>query len=89
MDTRIVTAHLSIDLAEKLDDIAERLNRPRGWVIEKAIASYVALEEQRNRWTLEALADVDADRTIDHAQVELWAKSLHKPKPPRRSQIRS
>jgi predicted transcriptional regulator len=84
MDTRVVTAHLPAELAEKLDDIAERLDRPKGWVVKEAIASYVALEEKRHRLTLEALADVDAGRTLDHGEVELWAKGLDKPKRPRR-----
>jgi len=84
MDTRVVTAHLPTDLAEKLDDLAERLERPKGWIVKEAVASYVALEEQRHRLTLEALADVDANRTLDHAEVEAWAEGLRKPKRPRR-----
>jgi predicted transcriptional regulator len=80
MDTRVVTAHLPTDLAQKLDDIAERLDRPKGWIVKEAIALYVALEEKRHRSTLEALADVDAGRTLEHAEVELWANALDKPK---------
>jgi len=89
MDTRVIAARLPARLAEKPDDLAERLDRPQGWIIEKAIASYIALEEQRHRWTLAALADVNADRTIDHAEVELWAESLPESKRPRRLQTRS
>jgi predicted transcriptional regulator len=84
VDTRVVTAHLPIDLADKLEGLAERLDRPKGWIVKEAIASYVALEEKRHRLTLEALADVDAGRTLDHAEVELWAEGLGKAKRPRR-----
>lgn len=84
MDTRVVTAHLPTDLAEKLDDLAERLDRPKGWVVKEAVASFVALEEKRHRLTLEALADVDRKRTLDHAEVEAWAAELDKPKWSRR-----
>ena len=84
MDSRVVTAHLPIDLAEKLDGLAERLDRPKGWIVKEAIASYVALEEKRHRLTLEALADVDAGRTLDHAEIELWVEGLGKAKRPRR-----
>jgi len=80
MDTRVVTAHLPTDLAQKLDDIAERLKRTKGWIVQQAIVSYVALEEKRHRLTLEALADVVAGRTLEHAEVELWAKGLDKRK---------
>jgi predicted transcriptional regulator len=84
MDTRVVTSHLPADLAEKLDGLAERLDRPKGWIVKEAIASYVALEEERHRMTLEALEDVDAKRTVDHAEIEAWASRLVKPKRRRR-----
>ena len=80
MDTRVVTAHLPEDLARKLDGLAEQLDRPKGWIVKEAIASYVALEEKRHRLTLEALADVDAGRTLDHSEVEAWGATLTKPK---------
>jgi len=84
MDTRVVTAHLPTDLAEKLDGLAARLDRPKGWIVKEAIASFVALEEKRHRLTLEALVDVDAGRTVDHVDVEAWAVGLGKQKRPRR-----
>ena len=70
MDTRVVTAHLPADLARKLDGLAERLDRPKGWIVKEAIASFISLEEKRFRLTIEALGDVDAKRTIDHIAVE-------------------
>jgi predicted transcriptional regulator len=76
MGTRVVTSHLPADLAEKLDGLAERLDRPKGWIVKEAIASYVALEEQRRQLTLEALADVKAGRTHEHAEIEAWAAGL-------------
>jgi predicted transcriptional regulator len=85
MDTRVVTAHLPSDLAEKLDGLAERLDRPKGWIVKEAVASYIALEEKRHRLTLEALADVDAGRTLDQEEVERWAEQLgQQPKRARR-----
>ena len=76
MDTRVVTAHLPADLAEKLDRLSQRLDRPRGWIVKEAIASFISLEEKRHRLTLEALEDVDAGRTVDHAELEAWAKGV-------------
>lgn len=76
MDTRVVTAHLPADLAEKLDGLSQRLDRPKGWIVKEAIASFISLEEKRHRLTLEALQDVDAGRTVEHAEVETWAKGL-------------
>ena len=80
METRVVTSHLPADLAEKLDGLADRLDRPKGWIVREAIASYVALEEKRRHLTLEALADVKAGRTHEHADIEAWAAALGAPK---------
>lgn len=80
MDTRVVTAHLPAGLAKKLDGLAERLDRPRGWIVKEAIASFISLEEKRFQLTLEALADVDSKRAVDHAVIEAWAAGLSKTK---------
>jgi len=39
------------------------------------------LREERHRLTLEALADVDAGRVIEHRVVRAWANSLGTRKP--------
>jgi predicted transcriptional regulator len=80
METRVVTSHLPAELAEKLDGLAEQLDRPKGWIVKEAIATYVALEEERRRLTLEALADVKAGRTHEHAELEAWAAAPGMPK---------
>lgn len=80
METRVVTTHIPVDLAERLDDLASRLDRPRGWVLKEALATYVELEEKRRRLTLEALDDVDRGRLIEHSDVEAWLAGLSPPK---------
>ena len=75
-ETRVLTAHVPSALAEKVDAMAARLDRSRGWVMKQALAAWVDLEEERHRMTLEALADVDAGRVIDHRDVQAWADSL-------------
>jgi predicted transcriptional regulator len=86
METKVLTAHVPIALARKVDALAAKLERPRGWVVKQALAAWVAQEEERHRMTLEALADVDAGRVIDHQAVQAWADSLgsKKPLPPPR-----
>jgi predicted transcriptional regulator len=80
MSNRVVTAHIPDQLARKLDSLAERLERPRGWVVKEAIEGYLALDEERHRQTLAALAEVDAGATIDHAEVRAWTKGLTSPR---------
>lgn len=81
MSTRVITAHVPLPLAEKIDKIATQLDRPRGWVVKQALTAWVAQEEERQQLTLEALEDVDAGRVIDHQAVLAWAESLHTDKP--------
>lgn len=83
-DTKVLTAHVPIALAERVEAMASRLERSRGWVMKQALAAWVDLEEERHRMTLEALADVDAGRVIDQQAVQAWANSLggDKPLPP-------
>jgi predicted transcriptional regulator len=45
------------------------------------LATWVDLEEERHRMTLEALADVDAGHLIDHRVIQEWADSLGTDKP--------
>jgi predicted transcriptional regulator len=80
MATRVVTAHLPAELAKKLDGLAGRLERPRGWLVKEAIEAYVGIAEERQRETLDALADVDAGRVVEHAEVEAWAAGLDRPR---------
>jgi predicted transcriptional regulator len=75
-DTRVMTAHVPAVMADKVDEIAARLERPRGWIVKQALAAWIAAEEEHSRLTREALADVDAGRVIDHQAVEAWAMSL-------------
>ncbi|MGE5566880.1 MAG: CopG family ribbon-helix-helix protein [Parcubacteria group bacterium] len=81
MSTRVITAHVPTPLAEKVDDLASRLDRSRGWIMKQALAAWVEREEEHHRLTLEGLADVDAGRLVDHADVQAWADSLSTDKP--------
>ena len=79
MNSRVVTAHIPLDLAEQVDLLAARLDRPKGWIVRQALASWVELEAKRHQLTLEGLADVDSGRVVDHASVVAWAKNLDQP----------
>jgi predicted transcriptional regulator len=80
-DTRVVTAHVPIPLAEKVDQLAARLERSRGWIVKQALSAWIEQEEDRTRLTREALADVDAGHVIDHQAVRAWADSLSSDEP--------
>lgn len=76
MITKVITAHLPVALAEQVDRMAASLERSRGWIVKEALTAWVAHEEERRQWTLDALADVDGGRVIDHDAIRTWTDSL-------------
>lgn len=75
-DTRVLTAHVPVALADQVDQIAARLERSRGWVIKQALSDWVALEQERSALTNEALDDAATGRLVEHQAVLDWADSL-------------
>jgi predicted transcriptional regulator len=76
METRVMTAHIPLPLAEKVDTLAEQMERSRGWIIKQALAAWVAEEELKRQLILESLADVEAGRVFDDDVVGAWLDSL-------------
>lgn len=75
-ETKVLTAHVPRPLAEKVDLMAARLERSRGWIMKQALAVWIDQEEERSRLTREALTNVDGACVIDHQAVRAWADSL-------------
>lgn len=75
MNTKVITAHVPLPLAEKVDEMAAKLERSRGWIVKQALTAWLEQEEERRRLTLAALADVEQQNVIDHESVEAWAAS--------------
>lgn len=75
-ETTTLTADVPVDLAEKVDRLATRLERSQDWIMKQALSAWVRQEEERFTLTREALADVDANNVIDHQAVQAWADSL-------------
>lgn len=74
--TKVLTAHVPLPMADKVDQMATKLERSRGWIMKQALSAWIAQEEERDRLTQEALANVDAGEVIDHQSVQAWADSL-------------
>lgn len=71
-----MTAHIPRALAEEVDQLAQRLDRSKGWVVKQALAAYVVRETEHHRMTLEAMGEVQAQRGAAHEDVKAWAASL-------------
>lgn len=68
-DGRVITAKLPAELAARLDQVAERNDRSKSWIVRQAVSEWLAEEQRRYELTLEALRDVDEGRTIPHEEV--------------------
>ena len=68
-DGRVITARLPDDLADQMDEVADRIERTKSWIVREAVSQWLAEEERRHELTLEALKGVDDGRTIPHAEV--------------------
>ena len=75
-ETRVLTTHIPLSLANKVDQISKRLERPRAWIVKQALSGWIAQEEEYSRLTYEALANVEAGEVVDHQAVQAWADSL-------------
>jgi len=75
-DTRVITSHVPVPLAEQVDALAVRMQRSRAWILRQALTEFVAWQERHNRLTLEGLASIDAGEGVPHENVEAWIDSL-------------
>ncbi len=75
-DTEVFTANVPRALADKVDQLAARTARSRGSVITQALAGWIEQEEQFDRQTWEALADVRAGKVVEHAAVQNWVEQV-------------
>lgn len=75
-ETKALTAQVPMPLADRVEELAARLERSSSWIINQALSAWLDQEDERDQLTLEALADVDAGRVIDHEAVAAWIDSL-------------
>ena len=48
-ETRVLTAHVPLALADKVDRLALRLDRSCGWILEQALTAWIDQEDERSR----------------------------------------
>ena len=72
-DGRVVTAKLPDDLVSQMDQIADRIERSKSWIVREALVQWLAEEQRRYELTLEGLKDIDEGRLISQQEMETWA----------------
>jgi predicted transcriptional regulator len=82
---RKLVVELPDKLLHRLDDLAQRTNRSKSWMVREAVSQWMAEEQRRHDLTLEALKDVDEGRTIPHEEVLAMMEQRRR----RREELRS
>jgi predicted transcriptional regulator len=75
-EMRTLTAQVPVELAQEVDAWSQLLERPRQWIIKKALVQFLAREAEKRRLIQEGLDDVSAGRTVTMEQARAWADSL-------------
>ncbi|PIP80091.1 MAG: transcriptional regulator [Gammaproteobacteria bacterium CG22_combo_CG10-13_8_21_14_all_40_8] len=68
-------------LMNKLEAIAEKLDRSKGWIIKDAISQYVERIDQREKMladTRQALVDLEDGNVLNGEEVMSWIESWGK-----------
>ncbi len=71
---RVVTAKLPDDIVARMDEIAERIERSKSWIVREAVVQWLDEEQRRYTLTLDALKEADEGHMIDHADLRAWAE---------------
>ena len=69
-DGRVVTAKLPDTLVSRMDEIADRLDRSKSWIVRQAVTEWLAEEQRRYELTLEAMKSVDDAQAFTQEEIE-------------------
>jgi predicted transcriptional regulator len=72
-DGRVVTAKLPDDLVDRMDQVADRIERSKSWIVREALSQWLAEEQRRYELTLEGLKDFEEGRVLSQDEMEEWA----------------
>lgn len=68
--TAVLTTRVPAELSERIDLLAQELDRSRAWVIAKAVQRYVDEELEFIEAIREGERDIEAGRTFTQEEVE-------------------
>ena len=74
----VTSIRLSKENEEPLENLSQKLDRSKNYLINQAIKEYIARQSMDDaRWedTLKALSSIKEGKTIDEAEVVSWLQS--------------
>ena len=67
---RVVTAKLPDELVSLMDQVADRIDRSKSWIVREAVSEWLAEEQRRYVLTLEAIKSMDEGKFFTQEEVE-------------------
>ncbi len=77
----VTSVRIQDDLKQPLEELANKLQRSRNWLINEAVKEYISRQESEStKWkeTLEAIASIKKGDVVDANEVHTWMKSWGK-----------
>ena len=71
---RVVTAKLPDDLVSQMDEVADRMERSKSWIVREAVSQWLAEEKRRYELTLESIKYFEEGRMISQDELEGWGE---------------
>jgi predicted transcriptional regulator len=74
-----ISVRLDADLNDRVTAIAAALDRSKSWVIEQAVADFVAVQEWQLAAIDEGIKAADTGQVVAHEEVVAWVRSWGSP----------
>jgi predicted transcriptional regulator len=74
-DTVSLSFRVRAEKAEQLDRLAEATDRPRSWLLQQALDSYLELQAWQIAHIKEGIEQLDRGEFIPHEEVDAWLES--------------
>jgi predicted transcriptional regulator len=74
-DTVSLSFRVRAKQAEQLDRLAEATDRPRSWLLQQALDSYLELQAWQIAHIKEGIEQLDRGEFIPHEEVDAWLES--------------
>jgi len=74
----MTSVRMSDQLMDKLESIAEKLDRSKSWVIKDAVNQYVEQIDRKEKMlaeTRQALSEIESGKVVDGDEVMDWIES--------------
>jgi predicted transcriptional regulator len=73
--TAVITARLDAETLADLDALAKRLDRPRAWIVARAVEQVVQAETELDKFLQEGQAALARGDSLSQEEMEIWLEA--------------